>query len=338
MKILLVVANDHSTFTRIDQDILEQTHEVRDLIFRRSSLSGFLRSALEAISAVIWADVVLAWFGSFHALVPFLLGRVLRKKCVIIASGYDVAALPEINYGNMLPGFRRLAGLVVFRLSHMVLAVSENSASDARANAKVPESKLRVIYHGIPVPESLQSIDFFEKKTQVLTLCFVKRANIKIKGLLTFIDAARDFPDIRFILAGRWVDDSIHLLRSSAPDNVSFVSEIAGEEKFKLMRDTSIYAQLSIYESFGMALAEAMLAGCVPVVTQNAAIPEVVGDTGFYTEYGNVQATVEAIRAALASGNAKGVCARERILQEFSLQRRSDALLHALDELNRDQR
>lgn len=337
MKILLVVANDHSTFTKIDQNILEQQYEVRDLIFRRKSLFEFFRSMLDSISAVIWADVILAWFGSFHALVPFLLGRVLRKQCVVVASGYDVAAVPEIDYGNMRPGLRRWIGLTVFRLSHLVLAVSQKAYDAARQNAKVPESKLRLIYHGIPVPDSLKAVDFSAKTAQVLTLCFVKHANIKCKGLLTFIEAARSIPDVPFILAGTWVDDSIEILRSIAPANVQFTGTIDGEEKFKLMRSTAVYVQLSTYESFGMALAEAMLAGCIPVATPNAALPEVVGDTGYYAEYGDVQATVDAIRAALTSDFAKGVSARERILQEFSLERRSGALLRALDELNLDQ-
>jgi len=48
-----------------------------------------------------------------------------------------------------------------------------------------------------------------------------------------------------------------------------------------------------------------MLCECVPVVTKNGALPEVVGDTGFYVAYDDERDVAEGIKKALKS--EKGV-------------------------------
>jgi glycosyltransferase involved in cell wall biosynthesis len=73
-----------------------------------------------------------------------------------------------------------------------------------------------------------------------------------------------------------------------------------------------------------------MLQGCVPVVTDCAALPEVAGDTGIYAKYGDVDSTVRAIQQALATPSDYGLRARERILSEFPLEKRRQNLLEAI--------
>ena len=76
-------------------------------------------------------------------------------------------------------------------------------------------------------------------------------------------------------------------------------------------------------------MAEGMLCGCVPVVTDRGAIPEVVGDTGFYVPYGDPEATAEAIKEALNSN--KGKQARERIKKMFPIERRERELISEIE-------
>jgi glycosyltransferase involved in cell wall biosynthesis len=80
-----------------------------------------------------------------------------------------------------------------------------------------------------------------------------------------------------------------------------------------------------------MSLAEAMLCKCVPVVTERGALPEVVGDTGFYIPYGDEEATAQGIREALRSDN--GERARKRIENNFSLKKREMLLIKTMESL-----
>jgi glycosyltransferase involved in cell wall biosynthesis len=96
------------------------------------------------------------------------------------------------------------------------------------------------------------------------------------------------------------------------------------------MLQRAVYVQLSAYESFGMALAEAMQCGCVPVVTRRGALPEVVGDAGWYVPYGDPDAAARAIREALDAPAAASRAARRRIIDHFPLDKRQHALVDAL--------
>ena len=74
-----------------------------------------------------------------------------------------------------------------------------------------------------------------------------------------------------------------------------------------------------------------MLCECVPVATERGALPEVVGDTGFYAKYGDEKTTADAIKEALNS--QKGEKAKERIKENFSCEAREEKLARLIEEL-----
>ncbi len=107
---------------------------------------------------------------------------------------------------------------------------------------------------------------------------------------------------------------------------------VAAAELQDLLSRTWSYLQLSFMEGFGAAVAEAMLARCVPVVTHQGSLPEVVGDTGYYADYGDIESACTATRTAL-DDRGLGDRARERVLDLFPLERRRRELLHVLASL-----
>ena len=69
--------------------------------------------------------------------------------------------------------------------------------------------------------------------------------------------------------------------------------------------------QASRHEGFGLAVAEAMLAGCVPVVMNVTAMPEVVGDAGVLIESQRPEEVADGVRRALGAGAGReSLCAR----------------------------
>jgi glycosyltransferase involved in cell wall biosynthesis len=166
----------------------------------------------------------------------------------------------------------------------------------------------------------------------VITVGWINKDTIKRKGMEAFVKSARYLPHVHFVVVGGWLGDSIEYLKSIAPQNVEFTGFVSYDELMEWYQKAKFYCQLSLYESFGMALAESMCCECVPVVTNNAALPEVVGDTGFYVPYGDPEATAEAIKKAFKSG--KGKEARERIENMFAIKRRESELIRIIKEIS----
>ena len=87
--------------------------------------------------------------------------------------------------------------------------------------------------------------------------------------------------------------------------------------------------QLSRYESFGVALVEAMWCGCTPIVSDAGALPEVVGDAGEIVNADDEDAVASAVSDATSrpSTNERAV----RRAREFSVERRRAALHEAVE-------
>ena len=109
---------------------------------------------------------------------------------------------------------------------------------------------------------------------------------------------------MRFVFVGRWHDDAIEELRALAGDNVEFTGWLSDDDLHAMYRRASVYVQASRHEGFGLAVAEAMLAGCVPVVMNVTAMPEVVGDAGVLIE--------DSAPGGRGRGRAAGARARPR--------------------------
>ncbi len=330
MKILLVHTGLR-TFVEIDLQLLRTAHKVRALHFRRSRPWRILLDFWCAVRGALWADVVLAWFGSYHAFLAFLPALVFRRKRVIIASGYDVANEPLLRYGGLRGGIRRWMGLKAFQWADQVLSVSSFSAQQAVQNAYVSPGKVQVIYHGVDNEFYHPSLPNAER-AGVLVVSTINAQTLQIKGLNTFLEVARHLPEVQFTVIGPWEDRVITLLKGQASGNLCFAGAVHGPQLVDAMASARVYTQLSAYESFGMAVAEAMLCGCAPVVSDRGALPEVVGDCGFIVPYGDVAATVQAIRAALEVGEEERKRYRQRIVENFSLESRRAQLLAALEE------
>ncbi len=323
---VLVVHPAPRPFIDLDVDILRSAFTVRTVRVRFHPRHGFVTDTLAALRDAAWADVVIAWFGGVHALAPFIAARLCGARCAVIASGVDVAAMPTIGYGHMRPGWLRTVGRLVFRLAHRVFAVSSFTKQEAIRNAGVPPDKVETIPHGLPARTSPRALH----RRGVLTVATVDDRTLRLKGLHTFVRVARRFPAIPFEIVGGGHPSALRRLLHRAPPNLQVVPWQSPDALQAHMAKRTVYAQLSAYEAFGMALAEAMQCGCIPVVTRRGALPDVVGDAGWYVAYDDADGTAHAIRHALAAPASASVAARRRIEERFPLRHRRDALIDAL--------
>ena len=315
---ILFVCPSFSTFIQNDLDILRRHFDVK--VAHYQGKNGIPKFLIETLKGVLWSNVTFSWFADVHAFAAVLFSKIFRIKSIVVVGGYEVAKVPEIDYGGMLS--RRKAFIVKFVLKHAdkVLAVSEFSKSEILKYVK--SQKVELIHNSIEC-DKFNSIE--KKEDFVITVSIGNTLDrVYLKGLNTFVKTAVFLPEIKFIVIGI-LGDALKELRKIANSNVEFISPLPRDKLILYYQRAKVYCQLSMYESFGMTLAEAMSCECVPVITNNAALPEVVGDTGFYVPYGDPKATVEAVKDALKYD--KGKKARERIKNMFPIERREYKLV-----------
>jgi glycosyltransferase involved in cell wall biosynthesis len=316
---VLYVHSRKASFVAIDREILAERYEVEDLY-----QPGRWPNPLTVVRGVLRADLVFGWFASWHTFFPITLAWLLRRPSVLIVGGFDTANMPDIGYGHQRGGVRRAASRFVMRRARRLMTNSEYSLSEIERNTPIPPERVRVVHHGVPDP-------FGEppgaKEREALTVSAIDHTTLVQKGQLPFVEAARLLPDVRFTFAGKWLDDSVERLRERAGDNVHFTGWLSDEDLHAAYRRAAVYVQASRHEGFGLAVAEAMLAGCVPVVMNVTAMPEVVGDAGVLIDSQEPDAVAEGVRRALELGPAAATRARERILGEFPMERRREGIL-----------
>ncbi|MEM2147604.1 MAG: glycosyltransferase [Candidatus Bathyarchaeia archaeon] len=281
----------------------------------------------DLIRSLTNADLIFVWFAGFQAFIATFLKKFFGKKLVVVAGGYDAAYVPEINYGVFTCWWRTIMAIFAYRNADLVLAVSDYTKNELLQH--VTPKKICVVHNGVDTKKFYPSE---EKDDFVLTVGAVNWSNLKKKGLEDFVKVASLLPEVPFILVGKHVDDSIKYLKEIASTNVKFTGHVSFGELLEFYRLARVYAQLSYHESFGVALAEAMSCECVPVIAKRTALPEVAGDCGIYVSYGDVNATASAIKRAFEKREL-GKCARKRIIQMFSMEKREENLIKYLSTL-----
>ena len=186
----------------------------------------------------------------------------------VLQWGYFPNSLPQGMYGWPM----RFHYSRKIRRIGLLLAISEYSKSHFDEAWNVPTM---LVYPACNMVQPGRS-----KRNVVVTAA---RA-VPEKHLELFWEVARECPNYEFVLLmtqdPRFVEYSIKLQRS-APDNGTVIQNPNKEIYQRTLASSRIYLHLMKGEHFGITIAEAMSAGCVPVVHDSGGPKEIVGTTGF---------------------------------------------------------
>ncbi len=323
---ILFVSPDLPSFVARDLKILRERHNVVVRFVRHVNPLRFLGD----LHALWKSDLLFVWFASIYALPLVIAARLLGKRVVTVVGGYEAANKPEIGYGSARSPFRRTLVRWILVLADQVLAVSRSSELQIQRNLAVASNKIRMLHHGF---EHISFDTDYPKTPKVINVGQVSDETWKTKGIYDFVVTAEQMLDIQFIHIGSLRINVAAKLGRPQPPNLTLIGQVPFEHVGRYLSTAKVYLQLSRHESFGCSVAEAMLCRCIPVVSNAAALPEVVGDCGIIIESRETSDVVDAVRRALAMPDTEGDRARQRVRAHFSYERRRDALLQVINML-----
>jgi glycosyltransferase involved in cell wall biosynthesis len=343
MQRLLFVKSRTASFIELDERLLAERFDVHEL-----HQPGRFSDPRRVMKEVLAADVIVGWWASWHTFLPITLAWLLRKPSLLIVGGFDTAAEPEFGYGFQLGGPRAWLSRFTMRRARILMTNSEYSRQEIWHNTGIPPHRVRVVYHGVPDveraggplaasfggnPERPPAAGSHGNpgRPLALTVGIVDRTNLERKGLRAFVAAAAQVPEVDFVVAGKHADDAAAELQREAGANVRLTGWLEDRELAELFDTAAVYVQASKHEGFGVSVAEAMLARCVPVITRVGALPEVVGDTGVVLDDARPATVALGVREALHLGT--GEAARQRVLERFPVEGRRAGIFALLDEL-----
>jgi len=326
---VLFIYRSLQTFVKKDLEMLKKHFDVKVIHYLGPKSLPIIW--FKILKGTLWADITFSWFANIHAFLAVAFSKMLEKKSIVVTGGYDVVKMPEINYGLMSAHIANFLPRWSFNLADRVLPISNSAKSEVLRHSRTNSTKIRIVYLGLDCEryksKGKKEVDL------VITVGRLTNSNLKRKGLETFVKSAKFLPRTRFVLIGEHTDNSVDYLKSIVSPNVQFTNFVTCAQLLNYFQKAKVYVQVSAHEGFGLSLAEAMLCGCVPVVSRRGAIPEVVANTGFYVPYGNPEATAKAIKKALKSD--KGEEARKRIQNTFPQEQREKELVQIIKDVLR---
>jgi glycosyltransferase involved in cell wall biosynthesis len=307
MKILFV-GDMRSPFIRQDMELLQEQHQVRPFDLSKHATSfkqipRYLISSFAETMQVKSSDMVWIWFADYPALPFVILAKIFGKPVVVNVGGWEVYSAPDINYGNQTKPIRGLCTRWILRLADKIIV--QSTAYENIVSNLLPSVKNKTVRIPLYIDTTLCD-DTLPEKNNVVMTTICSSSNLKLKGIPTFLKAA-SAPEFQ-----------MRLFRNLLRDQ--FIQEL---------KSAKVYCQLSYTEQFSVTTLEAMACGCIPVVSDRDGLPETVGDVGITVPFGDVDATLEAIRKAM---KMDGTPARNRA-RLFTKARKAERIRDLISEL-----
>lgn len=226
------------------------------------------------------------------------------RNTKLTATLYDMTCWlsPETHTQANVAMAKRFAGKVLTRADGLI-AISENTRADAVRILGLKPERIEVIYPGV-AEAFFGAAPVRRAKPYVLFIGTIEPR----KNVHALLDAYAQLPaslrqEYDLVVGGPvgWGDqDTVNRLRSGE-EGVHYLGYIPEEDLPGLTAGATVFVYPSLYEGFGLPLAQAMAAG-VPAITSNlSSLPEVGGDAALFIDPRSVSELNSALRRLLLS-------------------------------------
>ena len=321
-----------SSFVKADYEILTEKFSVEKYQYKHKK--NILSHLIEQIKLFFFLlfnfgkfDFVYVWFADYHSLLPIIFSKLSGKKSLLVLGGYDVTFIPQFNYGSFNNPIRGFFAKNSMKYAWKSLAVSDNILQEAKQ--RVPQLNGEILYTGYS-PEKFRFGEDERKREVVSVVGGNTFKRMMIKGVDLIVETAKLLPEIKFILID--LNEEIFEKNFGTIENVEIIKAMPQSELIKYFQNASVYAQFSLREGLPNSVCEAMLCGAIPVGTNSGGIPIAIGECGLIINERKAEAAAKAILDALNSPDELRKCARQRVVENFSFEKRKERLLKLIEE------
>jgi len=303
---------------------------------------GYEVTVATKFSEIPWGcDLYCSWWCT-TSIFPLIKAKLCRKPLVILGCGSEV-----ISSSKDIPGYYSKPLPVRFiirsclRWADCILAISKDQLKEME---RLGARRAKAVYLGVDIEEYKPADASKASEKLILTISHLNKENVERKRIWTVLKAIpyvlAEFPEAKFVLIGRHMDAYAKLkafVEQAGIDNrVEFPGLVSQEEKIDYLHRAAVYVQPTKHEAFGVAIAEAMSCGLPVISSKVGAVPEVLGDCGLYADPDDPKDLADKIILLLQDQGLReklGEKARERVLQNFTYQRRKQEIQKVLDEV-----
>ena len=267
----------------------------------------------------------------------------MKIKCIVTVCGTDAYSFPSIDYGNFRKIFLGWCTSKTYQLCSHIAPVHESlikmitgyySEKDNRQGIKHFSKNIKASFH--PIYYGFNPNKFKRKNEEKIQNSFVtiamgidKEAVFLRKGIDLILEVAPEFPNCTFTIIGMKDKSSL----PQPPNNVTYIEYIKNEKLPSFLSTQEFYMQISIAEGFPNALCEGMLCECIPIGSDVAGIPTIIGETGFLVDKRGAKFLKKTINDSLKSDRKSlGKYARQRIVDNFDNSVRAQAFYRLIEE------
>ncbi len=339
---IIFIHNGYNTFVKKDYEMLSKNFRTKKFFYttRKNLITNLLyQTKLFCwLSFNIWnAKIIYIWFADYHAFLPILFSKIFKKKSIIIVGGYDAVSIPELKFGVFYKENKKIRILFVkfsYRNADYILPVdktlvegvnyyiSEKGLSlGVKYFVKNLKGKLKVVATGYNSDIWFKKKDVQKEKIVLSVGGVADIRTLKRKGFDLLLEIAHKMPDVKFEIIGL-NNEMLKFTQNIATDNVRLLGFISNEKLIDYYSKAKVFCQLSLSEGLPNTLCEAMLCECIPVGSNVNGIPTAIDNCGFILKEKNVDKAVELIKKALYSDESLGKKARQRIINNYSFEKR----------------
>jgi glycosyltransferase involved in cell wall biosynthesis len=303
----------------------------------------------DLIHSHLWAANVIARVAGRLAGIP------------VISSIHNPDHEPEAwNDGADVSLGKRLAAKTIDRWTsrfgnQKLIAVSDYVRRSAHKSLKFPLGDIELLYNPIDVDQFSGAMS--RERAELLRECGLPKDTLLLvsvgrvspqKGLLYALRALpailESYPAAHLVSVGATTDRECVARLTNEAKHLGVAGHFhligARRDVIEFLRAADVFLFPSLYEGLGIALIEAMAAGCACVASDAGPIPEIISDgqTGILVPSGNSDALAEAVTRLLASSELRselGTAARQTALQRFQPQPAADYLTEIYERVAR---